>query len=477
MKKSTAVVGVVVLLGAAYLGTSWYMGQQAELKIREGVMQANQEAVKLLGVDVDTQGMVIAIQDYQRGWFSSDAVYTLTTKDADGQPVELKFTDHLQHGPFPVAALKAGDFMPMLAYSQAKLLATPVVQTWFDSQDGVTPLRAETRVGLGGKGQSVWTFSAVDYDQDDTHLTFSGGVVTVDLSNDFKNSVSHGQFDSLRFLDRESGETLGFNQVEVNSVSTTTDEQTQLKSSATMASLTLSGEEEFLADKVIVGLDSVQQGSLLDSSIRYEFGRLVAGDADLGGLDFTVNLARLDLDALTDLMTAYDKIRVEQGLEPDETPELSVEQQALLQEKLLAILAAKPALSIDPLIWKNSAGQTTASLLVDLAAPDNADTALADPLTALTEILSKVQLDLSVPRAMFIQAFAQLQGDAGSAEDNPLGAMLYDQYVNSFQEAGLVTVDADGAKLAMLYQDGEIVVNDQKMPLQNFLMLMMMLGM
>ncbi|WP_139284420.1 DUF945 family protein, partial [Vibrio cholerae] len=45
MKKS-AVVGVVVALGAVWTGTAWYTGQKAEAFVKQSVEQANVELQK-----------------------------------------------------------------------------------------------------------------------------------------------------------------------------------------------------------------------------------------------------------------------------------------------------------------------------------------------------------------------------------------------------------------------------------------------
>ncbi|MBP6019130.1 MAG: YdgA family protein [Burkholderiaceae bacterium] len=480
MNKGAVVAGVVVLAGVAYVGSSWYVGQQAEAKIRASIEQTNREFT-ILGSELTSKGVVLSVKEYKRGIFSADAVYVLTLNNLEDGPVELSIADHLQHGPFPLDALKEGDFTPMLAYSQAHLLPAPVIQPWFDSQNAKSPLLAKTRIGMDGKGRSVWTLSPAEYAKNGTQVSFSGGLVQVDFSNDFKDSVSTGQFDSLRIQDSSDASTLVLNGMKLDGTAKRDGDKATLNSRLTMDKLALAGSDELTIDNVAITIDSLQTGKLLDGSIHYQLGHLTSGKADLGGVDFTFGAQKLDMAALSDLANTYEQMYSAQAAQDDTMPQLDDQQQALLQEKLFTLLASQPSLSANPIVWKNSAGESKASLLLDLAAPTDAAAALQDPMAALTQILKKLQLDVSVSRAMFIQAFSQLQKGADASADldqaKALAAAFYDQYVTGFQEIGLLKATDEGATLALVYQNGNILMNGTEMSVQEFVMLMMVLAM
>ncbi len=68
MKKS-AIVGVVVALGAVWTGTAWYTGQKAEAFVKQSIEQANLELKKVgekWGVTP-----VVELVSFDRGVFSS----------------------------------------------------------------------------------------------------------------------------------------------------------------------------------------------------------------------------------------------------------------------------------------------------------------------------------------------------------------------------------------------------------------------
>lgn len=479
MNKGVIVAGVAVLAGVAYVGSSWYVGQQAEAKIRTSIEQTNQEFV-MLGGDLTSRGMQLSVKEYKRGIFSADAVYALTLANSEEgeDPVELLIADHLQHGPFPLDTLKAGDFTPMLAYSQAHLLSAPAIQVWFDSQKEKSPLQAVTRIGMDGTGSSAWTFSPVEYKKDGTEISFSGGRGHINFSNDFKDSVSTGQFDGLRLLDGSDDSILTMSGLAVNGTAKREGDNTTVNSLMTLDKLALAGDEELSVDKIAVTMDSTQIGKLLDGSIHYQVGKLTIAKADLGSVDLTFGAKNLDTVVLSDIINAYEKMQGGQG---NAVVELDSEQEALLQEKLFTMLASKPTLFIDPVVWKNSAGESKASLSVNLAAPTDPEAVQTNPIAALNQMLTKLQLNINVSRAMFVEAVSQVELNAEPAESKEhaqeLAMQIYDQYVSEYQEKGFLTVTDDGAALSVLFQDGKITLNDQEMPVEQLMMLMMLLAM
>lgn len=108
MKKSLVAVSVIVVLGAAWTGASWYTGKLIEQRMGELVNNANGQIRTLL----PKAGVKFAYKDYQRGLFSSQVRYVLQAdssvagekalKDGD----EVAFIETIDHGPFPLAQLK-----------------------------------------------------------------------------------------------------------------------------------------------------------------------------------------------------------------------------------------------------------------------------------------------------------------------------------------------------------------------------------
>lgn len=470
--KITTIAGVVVLAGAAYVGASWYVGQQAETQIRHAVLQANDGFLKTFGRGLDGSGATLVLKDYQRGWFSSNALYQLNIKLEDDEQIQLGFSDHLQHGPFPLDLLKTGNFTPMLAYSQSRLLPAPAIQAWFDNQKGMAPIHANTQIKFGGKGQSVVTFAPVDHVLDDEALNFSGGAITIEFSNNFQDSVSTGVFDSLKYVDQQEDQAFELKGLVVNNKVSKVDQRITTESSATIAKLMVTDEQEIKLEQLQADLNAVQQDNMLNGSATYSIKKTLVDDLDLGNTSLTASIAKLDVVALTDLVETYYK------MDPEGSGDgLTDAQDALLQEKLLAILAAKPEISIKPWAWSNTAGTSTAGVSIQLTKPNDLTTAQDDPFNALTQIVEKVSIDAKISRAMFVRALESI----GDYSDEPIDASeataAFDEYLGSFEESGLLKLDKDGATLDLLYKNGEIVLNGKEMPLESFMMLIMLLAM
>ncbi|HEY9279880.1 MAG TPA: YdgA family protein [Eoetvoesiella sp.] len=473
MKKSIGILGAVVVIGVAYAGASWYVGKQAQTTLERVVAQANQRFVSVLGPNLAGSGLKLAISDYKRHVFSSDVIYTLQLTDSSGQPGEYIFSDHLQHGPFPAAALKNGDFSPQLAFSRAQLIPSAVTQKWFDSLNGETPIVATTHVGFSGSGRSEWEFKPLAIAEDGDSVTFSGGVVDVTFSKDFKDSTVAGQFESIAYVSARNGEDMQIKGIKLNSKTTTSaDANVQLQSSASADSMVVmsADADPLQAEQIAANLNSLQKGNLLEGSLRYDFGRLKVGQSELGSLSVGAKGADFDVNALTALAQEYDRINAARP-QSDENIELTDEEAALLREKLLAVLATDPIFSIDPFIWKNDQGESSLALTVNLSgeAAKAAGSGTQFDLL-LPQIIKLLTLDVSISKPMFVKAFSQLQGGgAVDPQTATVAAFVFDQYAGRLGRAGLVNMEDDKASTAIKYESNSVVVNGKAMSMVEFM--------
>src|SRR5690606_29152306 len=135
---------------------------------------------------------------------------------------------------------------------------------------------------------------------------------------------------------------------------------------------------------------------------------------------------------------------------------------------LATVLAADPTIAIDSLVWKNAKGESKAGLQVNLSKPQDADAATIDAL--FMQGLKLIKFDLNLSKPMFIHAFSQAESDGDKKlQMEILGAMIYDQYVNRLQMAGLVKADDDAATAAVVYEEDAVTVNGQAMSVPEFM--------
>lgn len=141
MKKSLVAAGVIVALGVVWTGGAWFTGKQLEGRIADMVQQANAQ----LRSSAPESGLELSYQDYQRGLFSSHL--QLVVKPIAGQAngwlaagQSVVLDEVVDHGPFPLASLKAFNLAPAMASVHTTLVKNDASQALFEIAKGDTPL-------------------------------------------------------------------------------------------------------------------------------------------------------------------------------------------------------------------------------------------------------------------------------------------------------------------------------------------------
>lgn len=471
MRKASGVITAVIVLGAAYAGTSWYFGKRIQAEYEGVIALANQRMQELTSPEQTQSTPVLALASYDRGLFTSDAVYTLTTPVAEGKLLELRLQDHISHGPFPMGALKAGKPSPMLAYIASQLVSTPSVQPWFDAvaSTGQAPLHAVTYVGFAGNGQSDWTVEPVSLSHEGIDIDFSGGTLTADLSNQYQDTDVKGQFDSVVMVDEREGDTMRIANIGLSSISLTGEDQSiSTRNRLDVDSVVVENpdKETVSISNMSMLVEGMQRQAFIDATMAYSFGRAQVGSADLGSMSASAELSRLDLKAFLELGQAYDAIMARQGVTREEDLVLTPDDEAELRQKALALLAPNPMVTVGPIVWKNSSGESEVTLALDMIEPATPDAQSLDAL--LPQIMKKADLKMAVSRAMLVQVFSQAGSEAEREQLAAMGGMLYDQYVARLQALGFVSIEDGAATLDIVYEDAMFKINGQSMTPEEF---------
>ncbi|MDU4175660.1 MAG: YdgA family protein, partial [Serratia liquefaciens] len=199
MKKSLVAVSVIVVLGAAWTGASWYTGKLIEQRMGEVVENANSQ----LKAYLPKAGVKLGYENYQRGIFSSKIRYVLradgsiTTDDAPLKPGdEVAFQETIDHGPFPFAQLKKFNLLPSMASVHTELENTAATKGLFDITKGKSLFTAESRISYSGDTSSAIDVIPLDYQKDKSALKFSGATINADVSRDMKAITLDANSDS-----------------------------------------------------------------------------------------------------------------------------------------------------------------------------------------------------------------------------------------------------------------------------------------
>jgi uncharacterized protein YdgA (DUF945 family) len=176
MKKSVVAVGVIVALGVVWTGASWFTGKQLEGRLAEMVAQANGEIKR----SAPEAGVELSYQNYQRGVFTShmQVVVKPVAGNANawlkpGQSVVLD--EVVSHGPFPLAQLKSFNLIPSMASVHTVLVNNDVTKPLFDLAKNESPFDINTRISYAGDTSSDIALKALNYENGNEKVTFSGG--------------------------------------------------------------------------------------------------------------------------------------------------------------------------------------------------------------------------------------------------------------------------------------------------------------
>lgn len=485
MKKSLTAVSVIIVLGAAWAGASWYTGKMIEQRMSEVVATANSQLKNYL----PKAAVTLSYENYQRGLFRSQVRYVFrpdnTTSGVHGllKPgEEVAFIETIDHGPFPLAQLKKLSLTPSLASVNSVLENTPRVNAIFDITQGKSFLVADTRIAYSGDTFTALELIPIEYQKDGASLAFSGAKINADISNDMKNIV----------LDANSENTAISGPNQLGQRETMVIQGLSLKSNTQKGPLDLGMGEQHLALKQLkVAVDGKDTVTLDDFNVTSQFGETgpnINGKIDytmkainmlgqdFGSIGLLLKIDNLDGKGVKEFTEHYNQqsmVLLQQA--ETLTPEAYQQQTTdILLKSLPFLLKGNPSFSVAPLSWKNSKGESTFTLNVDLSAPMTAESADQQ----LANSIKKLTANLAIPVAMATETVAQaaqLQGH--NAEESQKMAQQQVQGLASMGQIFKLTTLKDNVINSNLrYSDNNIELNGNKMTLQEFVGLFGLMG-
>ncbi|MGL9773486.1 MAG: YdgA family protein [Sodalis sp. (in: enterobacteria)] len=492
MKKTLVAVSVIAIFSAAWTGGAWYTGNQFQRRLPELINDANAR----LQSTFPQAGLRFAAENYRRGIFTSHVDVVLQSDSTTGDNKLLKpgedvrFNEKVDHGPFPFAQLKKGVFIPSMASVHSMLAKTAKTQPLFDAAKANVPMVAETRVGYSGNTVSKITLAAMDFQNNETIIRASGGTFDAAADGDGDKLKLTGGIDSLvlgELNQWQQREQLTLHDFSVDN-DTHNGKQGYGIGDNTLKARTLVYN---LDGKDILSIDSLSQvahakedGDKLSVQVNYALDALHIQGQNFGAGKLNISLSNLDRKAIKAFSNNYHQqvaqIMQQTGAVDPQQQQAQITQ-AFLQQ-LPTALKGSPYLTIAPLSWKNTKGESTFTLTLNLNDPASAQQATQDP--ALTpaqqwsRFVNKLETKLTVPLDMATETtaqFARLQGYNEKDADQ-----LAKQQVQGLAAMGqmfkLTTVADNTLTSSFHYADNQINLNGQKMSIQNFLGLFGVLG-
>lgn len=481
MKKSTGLVTLVVVLAAAYGGSTWYTGKKTEGLVREKVAQFNTMAVEQLQQMGMSESVVMNVVDYQRNVFSSTARYTVTVtpKGDDEKPLELTFEDKISHGPLPLSALKLGNFTPVAALSHSTLVKTKDTEGWYKLTGDKTPLWADNLIGFDGAVDSNVHFEAIKHQGDEIKVNFSGGQLRTKAGGKSKDISITGNFPNLLVDDisddpltlEATNFVLDFKQtgdINVNG--------TQLgKMSVDNVKMHTAETDGITFKQIALNTNSVTKESLSDTKVSYQFSDLVFEDKiKLGSAELVMNFDRVYAPAVV----AFSSLLSDSGLDGS-MDALDAETTQKMMGLLLQALEHKPVLRVEPLRWYTAGGESKANLRVDLQKPNATAQELKESPELWLEAIPAAQLDVLISKSMLRDLAKEMDKSEGLSPEESNAAMLdmvLDAAVAPYAESKMVKNDENSISTEVKYDGKDRVfdINGQRFTSEQLLGLVLM---
>jgi len=205
-----------------------------------------------------------------------------------------------------------------------------------------------------------------------------------------------------------------------------------------------------------------------------DFGMINVQGKDMAGMKLAIDVQKLDSKAFKALNDVYEAAsrRMMQSKGEEQTPQFTPEEQQILKTNVELLLAGNPTLAVSPLEVRTANGTSTFNLNLDLAKPASMDGEFADTLTQAVRkldakvVLSKGNLtDLMAiePQMRGVPAEQAAQTAKGQAE--MVGTMA--------AAMGMAKVENNNIVSYLNYADGQVDFNGKKMPVEQFLMMVM----
>lgn len=223
-----------------------------------------------------------------------------------------------------------------------------------------------------------------------------------------------------------------------------------------------------------------EKDSNLNGQIDYTMDALKIQNSDFGSGKLSLKIDKLDAKSLKEFADRYNQQALAMLQQGQPVDPVAYQQQTtdILLQNLPLLLKGNPSISIAPLSWKNSKGESTFTLNLDLSDPTQAGSPAQSPDQLIARSVKKLDASLSIPVAMATETTSQtalLQGY--SAEE---AQKLAQQQVQGLAAMGqmfkLTTLKDDVIGSSFHYADNQVDLNGNKMTLQEFIGMFGLLG-
>ncbi|EMI5489242.1 YdgA family protein [Providencia stuartii] len=438
MKKSLVAVGVIVAVGAAWTGASWYTGSKVENELNKIISNTNE----FFAANAPEAGVVFKVENFKRGVFSSQANIVISAAESNGADETIVFNTDIEHGPFPLSQVAKFNLIPKLGAANIELANNAATKELFEITKGKPFISGTAVVGYSKSIDSNLELLPIEYSKDDASISFSGSKLVFNSSADFADVDGSIITDNLVIQKADKSESMTLKGLKI----TTNVTKSQYGFYTGKQDLVIADtdfnipETKFSFKNLVIGSDTVLEKESVKGSISYSIDDLKALEQNLGSGKVALSIDKLDAKALGKFVEQYNKALAE-GLATGD-PSAAAEQVAMdmMTKTLPELLQSKPTFSISPAYWKNDAGQSSIDLSMTFNKWDQDELtslAMANKVDeAVKSLLTSFDFNFTLNKPMAIELIAQAAIlDQGKAVDAATKKQFVEQATAEFDQA------------------------------------------
>lgn len=468
MKKYLAAgVGIVAVLAASWICASWYTGKRIEQSAMAGLAEAN----TYLASRFPAFKPALRVQDYHRGFFSSQAHYVL---ESDLENASVVLETNIEHGPFPSTMVDLGQFAPVMAYVTTSVAQTESLEPLFQSTGGQSPFVSGARISYQGDAALEWSIPALTYKSEGQSLSFSGMKGDGDFIREKHKFIGNLRIELIRLAGGVAADHAALT-IEGLSAGLNTRRGTFDLGAGQSHMHAEHIEIKAPGVKLDAALDNVGYRVVIEEDGKHVNLELVLGtealkvsNANLGAMRLVARAWQLDGQAVATITREYDAMTAGLIRDADQANGTQYEQStATLFEAGKQVLAGNPVLAIGPLLWKSDKDEQRAALRVQLTTLPEHGSARERALATVKQVDGS--LNLSRPMAIDMATKVMVEHHRMTpAVAREIMTEQVDQGIEALQDLGLARLDGDKVIARLVYADKVVDLNGEKMSLDEF---------
>ncbi|OOF42487.1 YdgA family protein [Rodentibacter trehalosifermentans] len=474
MKKSKIAMGVIAVLGAAWLGGTWFTAQKAETEYHRQIELANQQFQRA-GLS-DSFKVEYKNKQFDRGFFSSQIEDELILSFA-GEEKQwiIPFSSKLYHGPLPLNQLAKFHLMPAMFALEGAVGKNDTTQPLFDVIKSDKPIQYQATTGYGlttygtlkvlggelvqsGKNKMAWSDVTMDLE---VNKDFSGSYsLSADkLISDYAIGADTGNFDDSNIFESGKIELKGMKSS--SNIAPTkwaylyTGKGNASIESMAMTTLHKDGTVSSVVEKGIKGTSEVTlDGDFISVKSTNNMESLLVDDKDLGKFSYNLEFNHLEANAVNALfesiVTVFKEKKSGDFMAINQIIDVWAKQHGM------TIFNNQPQFKFNPISISDNQGKVSFDMNIALAKDPKFDLMRGSLYKQFTDFSVDIQVDKATAENILTKFAPE--------EDKANIKAKIEEMAEEAAGKGIAVNNEKSVTMKLVLKNGELKLNGQVVP-------------